>query len=637
MHLVTLADTDPLALAAIAERALSLDRFVTGGDLALCRSHEPQNILPWELYQGRLVNPRHTRQVRPFECWTLHAQEAGQATRTILSVLRALDGPQWFVVRQIQSWIWEAYESSPDVFDSRLVARPVTELVGTIDLGDCTCPSDLEDDLTALVLRAVIGVSRLPLTSIEAPIPEFSFGRLGYFPGADMVRDPRTNWIRWLEEGPSQGPDGPLIQVKRLELAIRGTPRHEVARLACSIADQITATELIKRFRHLFNEVSLSPYTDFVGKSLLLLNTLLHRGFLSAVALADFQSWLLRHLVRHLTAYDLVRFHHRGANYPDALLLDELLGEFISLLESTPKLWQAGPEARVRRRALRQALVIRLKYQDLPVPALPTSTGENTRVLPEPFCRIADDEIVDSTKRSRRLFSDRPFEDLVALVPHALLVSAMADLAEPGDLVELGMAVFLDRPLGADKAPSEPDQTPLISHNAFSRSIAMDRLRFLQDSLAPCCDAQLPPSAIQRMGEMNIAGVRIGDIDSECRPGKVALADARLASPDFVVMTTTARTRRDILDCFDFRGCLMEWLLHEPNLLVLPRRAPAGVRILDHNFRPRLDLSLDPSQGYKCRRGIELPRGGLRIGAAWDSKGVPISCEGIAVPPVWKS
>src|SRR5205085_6483724 len=137
----------------------------------------------------------------------------------------ALDGPQWYVTRQLQSWVWEGYEPAPRVFDSRLVARPVTELVGTIDLRDCSSSDDLEAELASLVFRAVIGVSRLPLTSIEAPIPEFSLGRLGYFPDGGAGPDPHQDSINCLKECPSSGPDGPLIKAKRLELAIRGTLR----------------------------------------------------------------------------------------------------------------------------------------------------------------------------------------------------------------------------------------------------------------------------------------------------------------------------------------------------------------------------------------------------------------------------
>jgi hypothetical protein len=636
MHSVDFVDTDSLPFTAIVERAISPQRFFTADDLAVRSAHDSEQLLPWELYQGRLVNPRHTRRLRSFESWTIEVQEAGQPVRTLLSILRALDGPECFVTRQIQSWVWEAYEPAPNVFESLLVARGVTELVGTIDLRDCSSPEDLESELTRLVWRAVIGLSRLPLTSIEAPIPEFSLGRLGYFPDGGHDEEARTISIDALKEGRPYGPDGLLIEAKRLELAIRATPPPKIVGLANSIVDRIPVPEFLKRLRVLFNEVALSPYTDFAAKTLVLLNSLRRRGYLSAAQLGDFLSWLLRHLVRHLTAYDLIRFHHRGANYPDALLLDELLSEFITLLQSAPELGQTGPAAAVRRRALRQALLVRLKYQNLPVPPLPTSLGENARVLPPPFGRVAEEQIAEPGKRSLRLFGDRPFEELLAVVPRPLWVAAFEDLARPQELAELGMAIFLDRPLGAEKPPGAADQTPLLSHNAFSRSIAVERLLFLREKLAPICDAELPSSTIRTLNEINIAGIRIDDIESECRPGVVSLADARLAAEDFVITATTARSRRDFLGCFDFRGCRLDWLEDEPDLLLLPRCRPTGVRILDHRLQPRLDLFRDSSQGYCCHGGVELPRNGLRIGAAWDSNGVRMPLDGTIVPRAQK-
>jgi hypothetical protein len=241
-------------------------------------------------------------------------------------------------------------------------------------------------------------------------------------------------------------------------------------------------------------------------------------------------------------------------------------------------------------------------------------------------------------KRSRRLFSDRPVEGLIALVPRSLLVAAIADLARPQELTELGMAVFLDRPLGTDKPPGAPDQTPLLSHNAFSRRVALDRFRFVLEKLAPLCDVKVPSSALGKLNEVNIAGIRIDDIESECRPGVVSLADARLASGDFVVAATTARSRSDFLNCFDFRGGQLEWLEREPPQLLLPGRGgKPGVRIFDHRLRPRIDLVVDSSQGYWCHRGIELPRRGLLVDGAWDSEGAPIRLDCTIIPPAQKS
>ncbi|HEV3078713.1 MAG TPA: hypothetical protein VGY66_03000, partial [Gemmataceae bacterium] len=66
--------------------------------------------------------------------------------------------------------------------------------------------------------------------------------------------------------------------------------------------------------------VALSPYTEFVDRALSFIN-LAMRGPDRDEDYVDFLSYLLRQTARHLTAYDLITFHHRGANYPDALLL----------------------------------------------------------------------------------------------------------------------------------------------------------------------------------------------------------------------------------------------------------------------------------------------------------------------------
>ena len=74
----------------------------------------------------------------------------------------------------------------------------------------------------------------------------------------------------------------------------------------------------------MFNETSLTPYT--IRRKTLLFARLLHeRRSLTHAAYIGFLLSLVRQTVFHLTAYDLIAFHHQGANYPDALLLDALL------------------------------------------------------------------------------------------------------------------------------------------------------------------------------------------------------------------------------------------------------------------------------------------------------------------------
>src|SRR5581483_1487988 len=115
---------------------------------------------------------------------------------------------------------------------------------------------------------------------------------------------------------------------------------------------------------------------------------------------------------RHLTAYDLVTFHHRGANYPDALLLDAVLRRLPGLIEARPQLFlpaaddpaEGQTRKRLRRRALRQGWLLWHTYRGLPVPEVPTSPGENARVLPSPYPHVDEEQILQPGRRPRRLY-----------------------------------------------------------------------------------------------------------------------------------------------------------------------------------------------------------------------------------------
>src|SRR5262249_20804518 len=121
-----------------------------------------------------------------------------------------------------------------------------------------------------------------------------------------------------------------LEKAKLLESLLRRTPGPGLNAAAGLFIGRWRALgdftdEFMALCRTLFNEVSLSPYTDFVDKTLLFLGSLKRQGEISPGNHADFLGYMLRYNVRHLTAYDLINFHHRGANYPDALFLDAVL------------------------------------------------------------------------------------------------------------------------------------------------------------------------------------------------------------------------------------------------------------------------------------------------------------------------
>src|SRR5262249_31351726 len=150
----------------------------------------------------------------------------------------------------------------------------------------------------------------------------------------------------------------------------------------------------------------------------------------------------------------------------------------LKLAEQFPQLFLgAGSEeqtqkTRRRRRALRQGWLLRRNYEGHAVPDAPTSPGENARILPAPFLHVPEEQIQNYHKRHKHLFEGQPLPDL----PAAVFRQSLADLVHPEELLELGTAVFLDRPLGSLKAPGEPDQTPMLAYEAFSPSVAEKRL-----------------------------------------------------------------------------------------------------------------------------------------------------------------
>jgi hypothetical protein len=330
-------------------------------------------------------------------------------------------------------------------------------------------------------------------------------------------------------------------------------------------------------------------------------------------------------LARHLTAYDLITFHHRGANYPDLLLLDAALKAYVRLAERQRALFVEVPADQEtlglrRRRALRQAWLLRRQYEGHPVPDAPTSPGENARIWPAPHERVTEEQIVDPSRRTKTLFASDPLADHLGPVGRQILRQSIQDLQHPHELRELGMAIFLDRPLGVFKAPTEPDQTLLLSNEAFSRSIAGRRLHDLAARWNSLDDAEerLYQANLQNL---KVEGVAPGMPSGRPRPG-VSLADAARVADDFIVLRTTARSVRDFLRAFDFSAVRqrfsLDFLSQSKRLLII--RSPAEVRsvegtlmILDEHLQRRLEFQIDPQTGYFSRGGLECPASGLRL------------------------
>ena len=154
-----------------------------------------------------------------------------------------------------------------------------------------------------------------------------------------------------------------------------------------------------------------------------------------------------------------------------------VLKAYLTRIEREPGLFVGDVEqCRMRRRALRQGWLIRRRYEGWPVPDLPTSPGENNRVLPPSHPRVPEEQILQPSRRTRRLYADDPLPSHLGKHGAEALRRSAADLCHVEELRDLGMAVFLDRPFGGGKAPMELDGTLLLASEAFSRSVAEQRL-----------------------------------------------------------------------------------------------------------------------------------------------------------------
>jgi hypothetical protein len=626
----------------LAAEMMAAENFFVGPGLSLRWEHVPAEDVSWEVFRGRLLDPAHTRKRQSFESWNVYQvggllEPAGQVSQErcaepLLSLKLDAEAGQLYVVRGLDSYAWEGYDAGSNVYLSRERRKWVRELVATLDLVRLGPDrATLCDELSCRLFEAVVGTSRLPLSSVEAPLPAFSFGQLFYCyrPGTASTGPLRT-WED-LVRACLPLPLNRLEQARLMETFLRAVPETEWA-----VADEEFVRcwselgrrpeELLALLREMFNGVSLSPYTDLVDRTRALLRLLERQGFFTSAQVVDFLGHLLRQVGRHLTAYDLVTFHHRGANYPDALLLDAVLKDYLDYCERQPDLFSdAGGQdemerrvRRLRRRALRQGWLLRRRYEEHPVPDRPTSPGENSRVLPPAHPRVPEEQILQTNRRARRLYTDDSLGGRLGEEVSGLLRQSFLDLEHADERRELGLGLFLDRPLGAGKAPGEPDQTLLLTSMAFSRSVARQRLLALARDLTPH-----PSEAdLARLeAGLEFRGLPVAELPGG-RPGSVALSDARLAGPDFVFLRTLPCSLSALLAQFDLSPLTdrfdLDFLLVARRALITscPGSVP-GLLIRDEDLRPRLELELRLEHGYERRAGQESPADGLLAVRVW--------------------
>src|SRR5262249_31268515 len=198
--------------------------------------------------------------------------------------------------------------------------------------------------------------------------------------------------------------------------------------------------------------------------------------------------------------------------------------------------------------------------------------------------------------------------------------------SQPAELLELGRALFLDRPLGAVKHPGEPDQTVLLSHRAFSRSLARRRLQMLAEEFRLNVDAT-------GLDTLSLKGVPLSALAGQARPGAVSVADARQVAEDFLFVSTSPTTVRELFAQYDFSrlwsGFALEGLREGRGVLLVPLEESGALTLHDREMRPRLLLVPDFRRGYASRSGREVLRGGFQAVVVGDSSAEP---AGVCLP-----
>ncbi len=637
--------------------------------------------ISWEIFRGRLLDPAHTRETRSFVAWNVFQKDGDTlASEPLLAVKLDAAIGQIHVVRALLCHVWASADAASNVIECREQLKWVRELVGTIAIASIANDEELREELQILLVAAVRGTSRLPLNSVEAPLPAFSLGQLAYFgtearrslsgsvfPGRAWERGGVQSWQELLDVEPfpleillrslkpEEAPEAAARWIEQSSVPgsawdrtdFEAPPRGSGETAAAFSARQSLSGSafpggawergVVANLRRMFNNVSLSPYTSLVDTTLAFVKALADLGALTAADEVDLWSWLLRQLGRHLTAYDLITFHFRGANYPDALLLNSVLKRYIQLLDAHRDLFHGDDQGRIRRRALRQACLLRRYYEGHPVPDAPTSPGENTRVLPPPHVRVPDEQLLNILRRKKRIYADEPLLELLTATTHAVLAESIRDLAHEREWRELGTAVFIDRPFGWGKAVGEPDLTPLLSYEVYSPSIARRRFKEL-DRLAQ--ELSLESIDWQRAAthqNLQVPGLAAAQLAEPARP-VVSLADAKRVAPDFVIVRTLDQGLAElfqVLDLASLRAVTPFPMATEKTLLVRLADDSKTLTWFDGNMRKRLEMVADPTGGFVTKHGTEMPAAGMRVTGIWDENGANLFGGDIRVSVTW--
>ena len=175
-------------------------RFPRCAGVAPAGRHVPRETIAWEVFRGHLLDSsKNCANGRPLKRGMFlepAAQASGSdsAAAPLISLKFDATDRRLFVVRHILVHAWEAYEPTPGVIDSRPVQKWAAELVGTIDRGGKKTTARIcATRLATLWALALIGTSKLPITSLETPLPAFSLGKIMYFQGVEPAASPHTD------------------------------------------------------------------------------------------------------------------------------------------------------------------------------------------------------------------------------------------------------------------------------------------------------------------------------------------------------------------------------------------------------------------------------------------------------------
>src|SRR5262245_43301361 len=156
--------------------------FFVRETLRLTWQYRPDEEVYWEIFLGRALDRSQTRRRQRFESWDVRVLDGdgNLSDEPLIAVRFDAQSGDVFVTRAVLCHAHESYDRGGNVIETRETVRWQRELVGTIRTRSVSTCGEFVDELACLLCQAVVGTSRLPLTSLEAPLPAFALGQLGY-------------------------------------------------------------------------------------------------------------------------------------------------------------------------------------------------------------------------------------------------------------------------------------------------------------------------------------------------------------------------------------------------------------------------------------------------------------------------